>query len=99
MVWSKRSRHERGYDHTWVKLRVYVLANEPLCRLCRAKNPPRIAAATSVDHITPKSKGGGDDLANLRPLCDECRAEKDATDRGARLRPRFGVNGEPENGW
>ena len=99
MAWSTKSRHQRGYGSRWDKLRAYVLSNEPLCRACASKTPPRVSAATSVDHIKSKAKGGTDDLANLQPVCDECRAEKDATDRGARLRPRFGVDGEPEGGW
>jgi 5-methylcytosine-specific restriction endonuclease McrA len=24
----------------------------------------------SLDHIVPRSRGGGDDAANLQPLCD-----------------------------
>jgi len=97
MAWSKASRHKRGYGSQWDKLRAHVLATEPLCRVCAGKG--RVTLATNVDHVVAKSKGGTDDLANLRPLCDDCRRDKDAADRGARVRPRIGVDGWPEDGW
>ncbi|MDT3680435.1 MAG: HNH endonuclease signature motif containing protein [Burkholderiaceae bacterium] len=89
--WSKASRHARGYGSAWDRLRAEVLSAEPLCRVCAGKK--RVTAATNVDHIIAKSKGGTDEVSNLRPLCDECRRVKDAADRGARLRPRIGVDG------
>ena len=69
-----KSSHERGYGHAWRKLRRKLLDDEPLCRLC--KQAGRVAAATSVDHIKPKMAGGGDQITNLQPLCEECHQRK-----------------------
>lgn len=65
------------YSTPWRKLRTYVLSREPLCRICKQ-------AATDLDHITQRSKGGSDfDLTNLQPLCRECHARKrNAESRG-----------------
>lgn len=37
------------------------------CHLC-----PDPAPATTADHIVPRSKGGSDELANLRPAHHAC---------------------------
>ena len=34
----------------------------------RFSGPPNCGKAATIEHLNPKSKGGGDDLANLR-LC------------------------------
>lgn len=39
-----------------------VLAVSTTCWICRGP-------ATTADHITPRSLGGDDQLANLRPAC------------------------------
>lgn len=44
------------------------------CHLCGTPN-----SATTVDHLTPKSQGGGHTLANCRPACPSCN-----TGRGTR---------------
>lgn len=65
-----RSAAARGYDGAWRRLRLRILADEPLCRFCCAEG--RVTPATDVDHITP-FRGLDDprrlDPANLRPLC------------------------------
>lgn len=33
-------------------------------------------AATTVDHLVPRDRGGEDDLANLRPACRDCNTRK-----------------------
>ena len=64
----------------WVKLRNYVLANEPLCRMC-LKND-KITPAVLVDHIiavegtTEKDYKLFFDFNNLQPLCDRCHTIK-----------------------
>ena len=62
----------------WRKLRGMVLRGEPLCRLCSLSG--RVVAATEVDHIMPRERGGPMwEVGNLQPLCRSCHREK--TDR------------------
>lgn len=79
-----KSAHARGYGVQWQKLRSLMLGQEPLCRLCKAEG--RTAAATDLDHVVPKAKGGTDDPANLQPLCRACHDAKTRRDSGARAR-------------
>ena len=94
--WDGRpSRHARGYGTAWDRLRLTILKRDRhLCQPCNANG--RTSAATSVDHITPKAKGGTDDPTNLQSICSECREAKDAADRGRPLRPRRRIGSD---GW
>ena len=69
----------RGYDGDWRRLRLRILADEPLCRFCAAEG--RVTAATEVDHIDP-FRGLDDprrlDPANCRPLCTPCHRSRTA---------------------
>lgn len=82
--WNKRqdrtgSTTERGYGHTWRKLRESILKRDNyLCVKCAAIG--RTAAATDVDHITAKAHGGTDDPDNLQALCSPCHKEKTANE-------------------
>jgi 5-methylcytosine-specific restriction protein A len=49
--------------------------------LCRIRGPRCTVAATCVDHIIPKARGGTDHPSNLQAACAPCNAEK-----GARMR-------------
>jgi len=60
----------RGYDRRWRKLRLIVLREEPLCRMCQQIG--RATLAMVVDHIKPKRLGGTDARDNLQPLCTLC---------------------------
>lgn len=62
------------YDRQWRQLRKDVLASEPLCRDCRAKD--QITEATMVHHHYPVDKYPGLRLTreHLVPLCDRCHA-------------------------
>lgn len=71
--WSGRGHKNLGYK--WDVLSRRIRRNEPVCRMCK------IRAATEVDHITPRSKGGTDDESNLQPLCHSCHEEKTRRDR------------------
>lgn len=76
---TRPTASSRGYDTTWQRLRLAVLADEPLCRRCRAEG--RVTGAEVVDHITPIVDGGDRlDRANLQPLCVPCHAIKTASD-------------------
>ena len=70
-----RSSTERGYGADWRRLRVVVLHEEPVCQLCH------ITAASVVDHIMPRAKGGTDERTNLRGVCGPCHHAKTGRDR------------------
>ena len=74
------SAHARGYGRAWERLRAAVLAEEPLCRECQAAG--RVEAATDVDHVKPRARGGTDARSNLQPLCHECHSAKTAREDG-----------------
>lgn len=69
------SRHERGYDWRWEKLRPVALARDlGLC--CQCGRPAEL-----VDHIVPIRDGGERlDLNNLQSLCRACHDIKTADD-------------------
>lgn len=71
---ARGSSAERGYDARWQRLRKMVLAEEPLCRECLSSG--RIEAASDVDHIVAKRRGGTDDRENLQGLCGTCHKRK-----------------------
>ncbi|MDT7536172.1 HNH endonuclease signature motif containing protein [Sphingobium sp. SA2] len=83
---GKESRHQRGYGAQHVRLRAQLLAQEPLCRLCAQKNPPRVTAATIADHITQIADlpPGAPlyDITNLQPVCVACHDAKTRADNG-----------------
>lgn len=56
----------RTRGRTWQRIRLQVLAEEPLCRACQAAD--RVTAAAEVDHIKPLHHGGTDERSNLQQL-------------------------------
>lgn len=86
--WTKReSRQARGYGRAHDLMRVQVLREEPLCRICRAMDPPRITASTIADHVIPKAEGGTDERENYQGICRPCDILKTAAE-SARARAR-----------
>lgn len=73
------SSHSRGYGARWRALRALVLREQPLCQECLRQ--ARTAAATTVDHVTPKAHGGTDARDNLQALCHDCHKAKTARER------------------
>lgn len=51
---------------------------EPLCRKCNERGIVR--AATVPDHIQPLALGGDDSDDNVQCLCEDCHADKTATE-------------------
>ena len=95
---DRGSRHERGYGHEWVKLRLRILRRDGyLCQPCYKTGRP--TPATQVDHITPKSQDGTDDWENLQAICDDCHKAKTQDEArqgsGAKPRPQFDSKGWP----
>lgn len=68
---------ERGYGWQWQKLRLLILADEPLCRFCKEKGI--ITVAEEVDHIDGNSHNN--ERSNLRPLCRPCHLRRTAEDQ------------------
>ena len=97
---GRLSAAKRGYDSAWRKLRDAVLADEPLCRSCKAQG--RVTAATEVDHIKPFRLAGvinetlRTDRENLQPLCKPCHAVKTALEDGSGWRKR---SAHPKPDW
>ncbi|MGH8660021.1 MAG: HNH endonuclease [Gammaproteobacteria bacterium] len=69
---ARGSSTTQGYGARWRRLRLLVLARDPVCRICQR------APSTDVDHIIPKRRGGADDPSNLQGLCSSCHARKTA---------------------
>jgi 5-methylcytosine-specific restriction protein A len=67
---GRPSATSRGYGGPWKRLRLQILERDPICLICGQ------AAATSVDHATPKFLGGTDDPENLRGVCEQCQRRK-----------------------
>lgn len=106
MAWGSKSRHERGYDAAWERIRKVVLARD--CGLCQCKQcqdsvSPLIA--THVDHIVPKAKAKKmgwtraqmDAETNLQSLHPDCHKRKTAEDEGRTLsvKVQTGADGWP----
>jgi 5-methylcytosine-specific restriction protein A len=64
---ERGSAAERGYDARWRKVRKRFLRAHPLCAECERLG--FVTAATDVDHIMPKNRGGADTEDNLQALC------------------------------
>ena len=84
MIGFKRIRSQRR----WRRLRLAILANQPLCVSCQAKGLTK--GAEELDHIVPlhRDPDRAFDLSNLQPLCRECHQEKTL-----RERPRKAITG------
>jgi 5-methylcytosine-specific restriction enzyme A len=88
---SRPSASGRGYNRRWRRLRLMVLARQPLCADPFGFHAAdrRVEVATHVDHIVPKSRGGKDALDNLQALCASCHSRKTAeADGGFGREPR-----------
>ncbi|MGH8626453.1 MAG: HNH endonuclease [Gammaproteobacteria bacterium] len=69
---ARGSSTQQGYGGRWRKLRLLVLARDPICCACGR------AESSDVDHIIPKRRGGADAENNLQGLCGPCHARKTA---------------------
>ena len=74
-------------------IRKHVLAESPLCVMCKASG--RVTLATQVDHIVALVNGGEDNHGNRQALCSECHKAKTRRDLGQRERPLIGLDGWP----
>lgn len=74
----------RGYGFRWRRLRKMFLQAHPHCADPHGihEEEGQIVAATEVDHITPKERGGRDAWDNLQSLCKPCHSRKTAIEDG-----------------
>jgi 5-methylcytosine-specific restriction protein A len=100
VTWGDTSRHARGYNTRWDKLRKRILARD--MHLCQPCLDAGIATpAREVDHITPKANGGTDDADNLQAICTPCHQDKTAREaaeaqgRQPKKRLAFDADGFP----
>ena len=94
MAWSRESRHKRGYDYRWVKLRERILKRDlHLCQSC--KGAGRVTPATEVHHVKAKAHGGTDDPGNLVSICHPCHLAATRQQTGRREARRVGLDGYP----
>lgn len=82
MTWgTNRPPMPKGWD----AIRARVLDEEPWCRM-RCGRP-----STTVDHIIPRERGGGEGRENLAGMCGPCHRTKtariDSKTRPSRKRP------------
>jgi len=95
--YSRASPAARGYDGAWRKLRANFLVFHPTCELCAQLDPPRLTAASVVDHIQPIREAPERrlDESNLRALCKACHdGAVQAENKTGRMRGA-GVDGVP----
>lgn len=74
---ATRSHKQAMYRRAdWKRLRREQLANEPLCRSCKAQG--KIRPATVADHLRPHRGNEAlfTDPANLQSLCSRCHNVK-----------------------
>jgi AcrR family transcriptional regulator len=70
-IWQHR-RQTSGYISGTLRYEVLKKAKFR-CELC---GTPADERALEVDHITPRNKGGADEISNLQALCYSCNAMK-----------------------
>jgi 5-methylcytosine-specific restriction protein A len=80
------SAARRGYGHRWRQIRLDHLRHNPLCVECLRDG--RSIAATDVDHVVARARGGTDAPTNLQSLCHTHHSSKTAREDG-----RFGPRG------
>lgn len=84
-----RQRHLRALP-CWQSTYAARITAEVLARMGRVcvHCHGRRGIATTVDHLTPRSKGGTDDPQNLAPSCVRCNSERGNRGDSARALPR-----------
>ena len=78
----RESASQRGYGARWRKQRAMFLSAHPLCVDPFGVHPRQVVAATDVDHIVARRRGGSDDVSNLQALCHSCHSKKTQEEMG-----------------
>jgi 5-methylcytosine-specific restriction protein A len=82
---ARPNANQRGYNYRWQQASRRFLKEHPLCYYCQQEDPPRVTAATVVDHSIPHK---GDrrlfwDESNWRASCKPHHDAKTAKEDGA----------------
>ena len=78
--WNRGTSTQRGYGMAWRRMRDHVMRRDGhLCASCKREG--RFVIADDVHHIVPRSRGGGDNPANLEAICTSCHRTATATMR------------------
>lgn len=79
---ARGSRHERGYDNQWQRLRDMHLSENPLCEHCLQEDET-VTVAVDVDHVEPITVAPHRrlDPTNLQSLCRHHHNLKTASER------------------
>ena len=75
---ARNAINSKVYSTNWRRLRLIVLKDQPLCRLCLSMTPSVIRPSVEVDHILPV-KDRPDlqyTISNLQALCCHCHSVK-----------------------
>ena len=75
----------------WRKLRLMVLTEEPLCRMCAAQG--LTVVASQVDHIN--NDPSDNRRESLQSLCTSCHSHKTMRDMGHNVRMGSDTSGQP----
>lgn len=70
----RETADQRGYDSQWRKIRLLLLAQQPICARCAEQGITTLAE--DVHHIVPIRQDPSLRLAmsNLMPVCRQCHA-------------------------
>lgn len=80
-TWKGGNTTKRGYGWAWQKLRSKIMERDKaMCQPCHRRG--HYTAATEVDHIQAKAKGGTDHTHNLEAICSACHKAKTQRDSG-----------------
>lgn len=71
--WSGYESPKDLVEDQWSKLVIFC-RNE--CVRCGAPAEQLVGGKLTRDHIVPRHMGGGDDIANLQPMCRSCNSSK-----------------------
>lgn len=75
---------KRMAGRKWQAIRWRVLTRDSFtCQLCGRLSDP---GGLEVDHIQPLSKGGSDEMTNLRTACRSCNQDRNRR-RGDKVQP------------
>lgn len=76
-AWSKSSSSSRSLPRDWNDRRARVLERDGhACYVCGRP-------AVEVDHLLPRTAGGGDELSNLAAICEDHHREKSKAEAAA----------------